>query len=81
MGECNRTALLQSEIRAGVQPCTRASLFRKQTIWIRPAPRASGLRWCGVPSSYEERQNKEKRSLQGCYGKAFLSKRERMGSI
>jgi hypothetical protein len=51
----------QSEMRAGVQFRTRATLFRKlttwirpareqlysekQTDWIRPAPRASGLRW------------------------------------
>jgi hypothetical protein len=34
----------QSEIRAGVQFRTGATLFRKQTNWIRPAPRASGLR-------------------------------------
>jgi hypothetical protein len=41
----------------------RATLFRKQTTWIRPAPRSSGLRqkWqCGVPSSYEERQKNKK---------------------
>jgi hypothetical protein len=47
---------------AGVQFHMRATLFPKQTNWIRPAPGASGLRqiWqCGVPSSYEERQKKK----------------------
>jgi hypothetical protein len=49
--------------RAGVQFRTRATLFRKQTNWIRPAPRASGLgqKWhCGVPSLCEERQKGKK---------------------
>jgi hypothetical protein len=53
----------QSELRAGVQSPTRATLFWKQTNWIHPAPRASGLhrkRQCGVPSSHEERQNMQR---------------------
>jgi hypothetical protein len=47
---------------AGIQFRTRATLDRKQTNWIRPAPRASGLglKWqCGVPSSFEERQKND----------------------
>ena len=38
----------------------------RQLDWIRPAPRASGLRpkqECGVPFSYEERQNKNKKNM------------------
>jgi hypothetical protein len=65
MGEYNRTAHLRSEICAGVQSCTRTTLFRKQTNWIRPTPRDSGLRQkrqCGVLSSYEESQRNIKLS-------------------
>jgi hypothetical protein len=44
-GEYNTTGLLPKCYHAGVQFRRRATLFRKkQTNWICPAPRASGLR-------------------------------------
>ncbi len=54
---------------AGVQFLMWATLFRKQTNWIRLAHRASGLhqKWqCGVPSSYEEHQKINKNCNCDC---------------
>jgi hypothetical protein len=48
------------------QKCVCGTGSTQTEKWSRPAPRASGLgrkRQCGVPSSYEERQQKYKLTL------------------
>jgi hypothetical protein len=54
---CNGRAFL-SKMRAHGFSSERVQSLPKRHGWIRPAPRASGLRrklQCGVPSSNEER--------------------------
>jgi hypothetical protein len=55
--------------RNGIEACVgsiphESNFIMKSDKWIRPAPRASGLRLkrrCGIRSSYDERQNKIKK--------------------
>jgi hypothetical protein len=69
MGECNSTViLLKRNLCVGSIP--HESKFIPITDnWIRPAPRATGLRQkrqCDVPFSYRERQKKKKNHAGQC---------------